>query len=195
MTVTNNRENNNVWFVDMDGTIAEWRYGADDMLRSPGYFRSLAPTAFLAPFKEYIAAGGEVYILSTYLDGCPALADKNGWLDEFLPEVPQSHRLFVPTGVSKSDFVKARLGLKGLDARMVLFDDHSPNLHGWKAAGGRGVKCYNGINGNHGTWTGEGVMWSKDLADVLDVAGSGKKSQKKAIRRKPHFAAITAIPA
>ena len=191
----NNKIEKAVWFVDMDGTIAEWKYGTDDTLRKPGYFRNLAPTSFLEPLKAFIAGGGEVYILSTYLEGCPALSDKNGWLDEHFPEVPASHRLFVPTGVDKSDFVKARLGLRSLTEQMVLFDDHSPNLHSWKAAGGRGVKCYNGINGNHGTWGGEGVMWSRDLAETLGITGQNRKNSKNVIRKKLKWIAAAATTA
>ena len=161
---------NEVWFVDMDGTIAEWRSGMDDQLRTPGYFRNLKPTGFLAPFKEYAAMGGEIYTLSSYLTDCQALPDKHGWVDEYLPEVKRERRLFVPCGVNKADFVKKWFGLDTLTEQMILFDDYSKNLHEWKAAGGKGIKCYNGINGNHGTWIGAGVMWSVELMELLKAS-------------------------
>lgn len=70
----------------------------------------------------------------------------------------------MPCGTGKADFVKGWFGLDSLTDRMVLFDDLFANLHEWKAAG---VKCYNGINGTHGTWRWDGVMWSSDLRATL----------------------------
>lgn len=72
---------NEVWFVDMDGTIAEWRSGMDDQLRTPGYFRNLKPTGFLAPFKEYAAMGGEIYTLSSYLTARHCRTNTAGWMN------------------------------------------------------------------------------------------------------------------
>ncbi len=72
----------------------------DSQLRTPGYFRNLKPTSFLAPLKEHAAMGGEIYILSSCLTGCQALQDKQGWVDEYLPEVKRERRLFVPCGIN-----------------------------------------------------------------------------------------------
>lgn len=161
---------NEVWFIDMDGTIVEWRMGMDHMIRTPGYFRTLRPTTFLAPVREFAAAGGEAYILGSYLEGCQALWDKHEWLDEHLPEVPVQRRLFIPCGRSKAEAVMKLFGLDVLTGRMVLFDDFSKNLHEWKTAGGKGIKCRNGINGSYGTWTGDSVMWSQELREALGAA-------------------------
>lgn len=176
MTLIINNRNQNIadssrtwWFIDIDGTIAEWKQGSEDDLAKPGYFRHLAPTPFLKPLREFAAAGGNVCILSHYMAGCPALDDKQEWLNEHFPEVPESRRLFVLCGFSKPDYVKASFGLDELDGRMILLDDHSPNLLAWKAAGGRGIKCYNGINGLKGTWRGEGVRQDRELAAVLSA--------------------------
>lgn len=165
-----NVRKNSVWFVDMDGTIAEWRPGTDSQLRLPGYYRNLRPTGFLPSLKAFAAEYGRVYILSSYLTGCQALQDKQEWMDEHFPEIDRKQRLFVPYGACKADFVKEQFGLDVLTEEMVLFDDFSKNLHEWQAAGGKGVKCYNGINGNHGTWSGDGVTWSNDLKKALEMS-------------------------
>lgn len=163
---------NSTWFIDMDGTIAEWRTGCDGQIRLPGYFRSLKPTSFLPPVREFASKHHQVYILSGYLTGCQALQDKQGWMDEHFPEIPRERRLFVPCGISKADFVMEWFGLERLTEQMVLFDDLSRNLHEWKAAGGKGVKCYNGINGTHGTWIWDGAMWSIELKAALEMSAA-----------------------
>lgn len=167
-----NVERNSVWFVDMDGTIAEWKAGCDGQIRMPGYFRNLKPTSFLAPLKDFVSRHHQAYILSSYLPECQALSDKHEWIDEYCPEIGRERRLFVPCGIGKADFVKERFGLERLTEQMVLFDDLSKNLHEWKAAGGKGVKCYNGINGNHGTWIWDGVMWSSDFKKALAMSAA-----------------------
>ena len=44
----------------------------------------------------------EVNILSAYLtDSQYALQEKNEWLDRYLPEIDQTHRIFVPCGSDK----------------------------------------------------------------------------------------------
>ena len=159
-----------IWFLDMDGTLAEWRVGMEGELKKPGYFRSLRPTEFVKPIREFVAKHrGRAFILSSYMDGCQALAEKQEWVDEYIPEIDRAHRLFVPCGESKAEYVKEYFGIPALTEAMVLFDDFSKNLHLWNAAGGRGIKCFNGINGNHGTWTGDGVMWSKEIREKLET--------------------------
>ena len=128
------------------------------------------PTEFVKPIREFVAKHrGRAFILSSYMDGCQALAEKQEWVDEYIPEIDRAHRLFVPCGESKAEYVKEYFGIPALTEAMVLFDDFSKNLHLWKAAGGRGIKCFNGINGNHGTWTGDGVMWSKEIREKLET--------------------------
>ena len=34
---------NERWFLDMDGTLAEWKVGCEAELLSEGYFRNLKP--------------------------------------------------------------------------------------------------------------------------------------------------------
>ena len=159
---------NERWFLDMDGTLAEWKVGCEAELLSEGYFRNLKPTEFVNPFREYAKEHPEnVYILSHCLVEGYAYGDKQAWLDQYLPEITKEHRLLLPCGVCKADYVIDVFHLEKLPETWILFDDYSKNLHAWKAAGGIGLKCYNGINGTHGTWKHGGIMWSGELAVML----------------------------
>lgn len=94
----------------------------------------------------------EVFVLSCYIAETNAKAEKNAWLDRYLPEVDTEHRIFVPCGEGKDEYVPGCVLPTD-----TLLDDYSVNLHSWKAAGGNAVKLRNGINGNHGTWKGPSV--------------------------------------
>ncbi len=139
-------------FVDMDGVLCEYRAGAtlEDM-ETDGYFRSLAPRqAMLDAVKCLIESGeSEVYILSSVLPQRKdeATEEKNAWLNEHLPAIDYTHRLFPLCGSNKADAVD------GISKSDVLFDDYSPNLISWEAAGGSPVKILNEINGKRGTFT------------------------------------------
>lgn len=74
--MTANVKKDATWFIDMDGTIAEWKAGCEEQLRMPDYFRVLRPTSFLPSLREFAASGSRGYILSSYLTGCQALRDK-----------------------------------------------------------------------------------------------------------------------
>lgn len=88
-------------------------------------------------------------------------------MNEHFPEIPVTQRFLIPCGVSKADFVMDLFHLDRIPKSWILFDDYSRNLHAWDDAGGTGLKCYNGINGSHGTWKKDGVMWSEDLRIYL----------------------------
>ena len=140
-------------FVDMDGTIAEWRTEAVfESLFEEGYFFKLSPYwEVLMAIKALKAEGFDVYILSAYLcESKFALAEKNAWLDRYLPEIPCECRIFCTTNESKAAVVK-RVMQEGIDKSYYLLDDYSKNLCEWSHAGGTPIKLYNGINGTRGT--------------------------------------------
>ena len=59
----------------------------------------------------------------------------------------------MPYGVPKLDYIILRE-----DTTNILIDDFSKNLHEWeKGKNNIGIKYYNGINGNHGTWKGNSI--------------------------------------
>lgn len=146
-------------FVDMDGTLAKWNWGAtQEQLLSDGYFSELLPldtVTVLAQVKNY----KNIYILSSVLPEKPlARQEKLEWLTKYLPDFPLDHCFFPPCGMSKCDYIRQIFGC--VDESFVLLDDYSVNLHAWE---GIGVKLLNGANGSHGTWHGLAI-WHEEAA-------------------------------
>lgn len=158
-------------FVDMDGTLAEWKAAVSyEDLFVQGYFSTLSPYNSVKKAVELLFDEGiEVYILSAYFtESKYALREKNHWVERYFPYIDAGHRLYVPHNISKPSYVNALVG--NLDAGYVLLDDYSRNLHEWKAAGGTGIKLLNGINGTKGTWLGAAVSRfcnADELADTI----------------------------
>lgn len=95
-------------FVDIDGTLAVFKpVDTLETLYEKGYFLNLAPHEnVVAAVKEIVTNHPEieVNILSAYLtDSQYALQEKNEWLDRYLPEIDQTHRIFVPCGSDKKE--------------------------------------------------------------------------------------------
>lgn len=155
-------------FVDMDGTLVTWRPTTTfEQLLEPGYFRNMPPyTSVVEAVRMLVQNGIKPYTLSSYMEESKyALDEKNGWLDEFLPEIPQENRLFCPCTMSKSAFVQSVFGSM-LNADYFLLDDYSENLHDWADTGGTGIKLMNGLNGSKGSWTGAKV-YRKQYAESI----------------------------
>lgn len=137
-------------FVDMDGTLAEFKeVDTLEKLYEQGYFANLASHEnVLQGIKAFIGENKntEVFVLSSVLsDSEYALKEKNEWLDKYLPEIDQEHRIFSPCGEPKASYVPG-----GIDENDYLLDDYTKNLMEWNTA--RGIKLMNGINGNEGKW-------------------------------------------
>lgn len=162
-------------FVDMDGTLAEFRsVDTLETLYEKGYFAELRPQETVVEgIKTFMNENqaAEVFILSSVLTDSPyAAAEKEAWLDRYLPEIDTQHRIFVPCGSPKSAFVPE--GIKKSD---VLLDDYSQNLHEWK---GKGIKLMNGINGTRGSW--QGARISADMTAAALCRELGKICKEKA---------------
>lgn len=165
-------------FVDMDGTLAEWRSEAGpEELYEKGYFESLRPySAILGAVKsiwfvaQKEAIGVELFILSAYLpDSLWAKAEKQEWLDTHLPKMFDAERtLFVPCGSSKLDYVPG-----GVHTGDYLLDDYTPNLREWERAGGTPIKVFNGCNGKRNTSWKDSVRtsadWKKNYQTLLST--------------------------
>lgn len=132
-------------FVDMDGTLCEWKYASIEEVAAKGYFLSLAPQqSVVNAVKKLIQTGKyEVIVLSSVFNDDHSIQEKNEWLDQHLPELKK--RIYVPYGEKKKDFIANK------EATDVLLDDFSKNLHEWH---GIGIKVMNGVNGTKGTWKG-----------------------------------------
>ena len=79
-------------FVDMDGTLAEFqKVSALEELYERGYFAQLPPQQNVVDAVRLLigtATHMEVFILSSVLfDSHFAMAEKNVWLDQLLPEL------------------------------------------------------------------------------------------------------------
>lgn len=155
-------------FVDMDGTVAEWKVAEEfEDLYEKGYFASLQPYQNVVDAIRLIfqhTAIVEIYTLSAVLPDSPySIPEKMGWLDRHMPFIPHDHRLFIHNGIEKIAAVPG-----GVRPGDVLLDDYTLNLSQWTKQA-RAIKLLNGINGTKGTWKGAAVSRFYP-ADVIAAA-------------------------
>ena len=139
-------------YVDMDGTLCVFDTSKTiEEVATAGYCRDLTPIVEVVEAIKKIHRQGNIRIriLSAVINH-DAIADKIYWLKKHLGNDIAESALFVPCGTDKSEVIND-------EEFPFLLDDFSKNLHEWKAGGGIGIKIYNGINGNNGTWDGFSV--------------------------------------
>lgn len=154
-------------FVDMDGTLAVFTpLDTLEKLYEKGYFLNQAPHQNVVEAVRDIIVNHpeiEVNILSAYLtDSLYALVEKNEWLDRYLPEIDQAHRVFVPCGSDKKEGIKG--GVRETD---FLLDDYTKNLVDWEPPG-RGIKLLNAINHTKGTWEHDRIRYDREPESLAD---------------------------
>ena len=173
-------------FVDMDGTLAEWRNITlnitsdeerayvlsvlNEILLTPGYYSSLKPHDEMVKAVSILAEEYDVYILSCAIekDGVPSpTTEKIEWLDKYLPFIKEDHRIFVPDGKNKADYIPD--GIKPSD---FLLDDYTKNLKAFERSGGCGIKVNNYVNGSNGLWVGSSVSISYVAEDIARAVHS-----------------------
>lgn len=140
-------------YIDMDGVLAEYRPDAtDEDYVSDGYYLGLAPRPAMVDAVRFLVESGraDVFVLSSVIAGIEenAVAEKNAWLDNYLPQIDRAHRIFPLCGTSKADAVG------GIGRGDVLCDDYSHNLELWQRAGGTAIKILNECNGSRGSFRG-----------------------------------------
>jgi len=135
-------------FVDLDGTCAEWV--PEGNWREKGYFLSLTPVREMTETLRLVSDIFEIHVLSWAVSPT-AEKEKRLWVSEYMPFVKTDRVHIVPYGASKQKYVPG--GVKQED---LLIDDYTPALFAWKAAGGRPVKFYNGLNGTQGRYRKSG---------------------------------------
>lgn len=162
-------------FVDMDGTLAEFRkVTALEELYERGYFSGLRPQENVVTAIRRLARDPsvQVYVLSAVLfDSHYALDEKNSWLDRYLPELGREQRIFAPCGESKALYISSYLCPED-----ILLDDYTVNLEDWRMHGGTGVKLLNGINHTRRSWDGARLSKARlpgQLADALLTVARG----------------------
>ena len=167
-------------FIDLDGTVARFYDASPNYLEQmyeKGYFRNLQPyeemtegiKLFMEQHKDV-----EVFTLSAKVNGEPPYceAEKQEWLDEYLPEIDREHRLFTEIGHNKAEYIP-----NGISKSDVLYDDYNKNLIDWENSGGVALKCHNNINMQGlGAYGGDKVMWEgqvlKNDIEPQDIAKS-----------------------
>ena len=139
-------------FIDMDGVLCEYKEEStpEDLVQK-GYFQNLSPRKDMVDALNYLidSKEAEVFILSAVIPEIEhqAKAEKNAWLNIFMPAVDKAHRIFTLCGEDKA------AAIKNFNSSDVLCDDYTANLNLWNKAGGKAVKILNEINGKNGTFT------------------------------------------
>lgn len=169
-------------FVDMDGTIA--RFHDENLylerMFEKGFFSGLKPFDNAVEAIKHIIdnhPNADVYVLSAAITTPYCLAEKNAWLDKYLPNIDKEHRIFVENlSTAKSLCVPGSYMYKDDNGKYhnkifkndILIDDYNKNLEEWERDGGTAIKAKNNINhkGLHGE------LWKGDLIDITDTAES-----------------------
>lgn len=133
-------------YVDMDGTIAKFYHHKQylEKMYEQGYFANLKPYAILNTIKQLASKSNiEVFILSACVFSPYCEDEKLAWLDKYLPEIDDDHRILVNVGENKADYIDY-----DVDTINVLLDDYSRNLYEWNEYdfNNIGIKFVNGIN-------------------------------------------------
>lgn len=165
-------------FVDMDGTLAVFTpVDTLETLYEEGYFLHLKPQQNVVDAVKQIITNNpeiEVFILSAYLsDSAYALKEKNAWLDHFLPELDQKHRIFMPCGCDKKQAIQG-----GIRSNDYLLDDYTANLNAWEPPA-KGIKLLNGINHTKGTWLKNRIRMNRKPQELANIIVSVMKGKSK----------------
>jgi len=147
------------FYIDMDGTLAEFKRVDIRALYEPMYFLRLQPNEnVIMGLQNLKSAHPEISIqvLSCVLADRPnAVEEKMDWLRRYCPFLLECSPCFIPCGTNKGAIAKE----EGIS---VLLDDHSPNLIEFtEKSNCLGIKLLNGINGEGKKW--QGATISKDL--------------------------------
>ena len=162
-------------FVDMDGTLAKFKK-VDELeeLYEKGYFVKLMPQRNVVnAIREIVLMGRDldVFILSAFLsDSSYALEEKNEWIEKYLPEIDREHRLFIPCGLDKREFIG------NLSREDILLDDYTLNLNSWSVLG-KGIKLVNDINDTHKSWDGPRINYlspSEKIVSEIKIIANEK---------------------
>lgn len=140
-------------YVDYDGVIAYFlKEKSIEEVAQKGYALSVPLVeSFCDAIKKLMNDKDleeyEFCLLSAYLNDY-SIQDKTVMITKRFGDEFAARSVFVKYGTSKAVYAKGG---------NILIDDFSENLHEWEEFGGVGIKVYNGINGNHGTWHGYSV--------------------------------------
>ena len=149
-------------FIDMDGTLARFHDEVQYLERmwEKDFFKNLKPFENMVEAVRELKSrnNAEIFILSAAIEGEPPYCkkEKHEWLNKYLPEIDEEHRIFTKVGVPKSSYI-----LGGIDKDDYLIDDYNIGLEEWQEFGGTAIKCKNNIN-HKGL---VGALWTEKLID------------------------------
>ncbi len=140
---------NKVLLVSMDNVLADLTGGIKDInnkiqlkdiydaLDKPAFFRTLKPIKpMIEAIKLFIKyhPDVEVFVFSTSKPDDPpsVYAQKNDWLNRFLPEVSQEKRIFITPDMDKSKFIEDHP-----EYACTLIDSNIKSLSNFSNAGGK----------------------------------------------------------
>lgn len=144
---------NKTVYIDYDGVIAYFLKDKSlEEVAAPGYTLSVPVvesfcTALKMLMEDEALSMYDFRLLSAILND-RAGQDKAQMLTKHFGADFAKKSVFVKYGDSKAPYA---------EGGNVLLDDFSKNLHEWESNGGIGIKVYNGINCNNGTWRGYSV--------------------------------------
>lgn len=170
-------------FLDMDGTLARFHDEPLYLERmwEKGFFQELKPFREAVDGVRHFIKNNpdiKVFTLSASIGGEYCLAEKNAWLDKYLPDIDKEYRIFSDMGKPKVDYIP-----KGIYENDCLYDDYNHNLEEWQNAGGIAIKCKNNIN--HKGLVGE--LWQGKIVDNLQPPSVISYSLKKEIYSKSPY--------
>lgn len=149
-------------FFDMDGTLNQWEsWRSLDEVSAPEYNRYLTPQENVINAAKLLSGRFETWIASAVFPYEFIIPDKNYWNDNCVSFIPKEHRIYIPYGTNKSDYLK-----QVANPGDVLVDDYTQNLMDAESIGMIGVKCLNGINDTHHSWKGARISIYSDPASI-----------------------------
>lgn len=183
-------------FIDMDGTLAEWRnikFSADitkpediaeainklnEILILPGYYISLTPHQNVVDMANKLIEEDEldIYIITCVMnpdDPKGPAYEKREWNKKEIPGLKDDHVIIVPNGEDKTKYIPG-----GMRKGDMLLDDYTKNLKDFERAGGWGIKLLNDINEKNGSWVGCAIsMYKKPdvLVDSIKTIARGER--------------------
>lgn len=156
--------------VDQDGTLARFHDEVAylEQMYEEGFFRNLKPFENMVEaiklFKK-VQPDAEVFLCTSCIESPFCQSEKDAWMDEYLPEIDEGHRIYAEMGKSKADYLPG-----GATEHDFLLDDYNIGLQAFMDKGGSAIKCRNNINhkglGAHG---GEkGNLWLGAMVNAND---------------------------
>jgi len=133
-------------FVDMDGTLSQFNkvYMYLEALFEKGFFLDQPPELNLIEALRFIIANHpevEVFVTPAVVDSEYCKAEKNAWLDKYLPELDNDHRIFYDVNHDLNDYIPS-----GLTDRDYVLDDYNRNLNTVLEHESNAIKAVNDLN-------------------------------------------------